>query len=412
MLSDYFKEKSGFHRLFLLLKEKYVSLGRYSGSIQLPCISEEEAQTFTDFFGKQYIAGTDITIRFKDIEKVLRNTRFQNFSWDELFSDYFGSIVKDKKTITLERQQEEEQFFQHILSQLSAGEKKWLENALQDKSIQSILLKRYRKEKLTFGRDLYFIIKLLFQINTLLPTTLAMFSSQTGNPHFLDLQTVNMTLFLKLLSYKLGVEEPKTTLEKISLLNQVGISVDRISNFVITYKLRSESKLVESFYDEQEVLNLNLGNIDKIKDLDTDEKYVFVFENPSLLSELKDLDVPMVVTSGNANLCVLKVLQKLEKSHTIIYYNGDFDPEGLLNAQRLKMIIPTLRFFCYEEEDFECTKSDEKIVESRLHKLRGIELKELELIKQKLLGCHKAGYQEKNIDRIRSYIEKMKAENQ
>lgn len=408
MLSNYFKEHKSLHRLLVLLKDKYVSLGRYSGSVKLPHISSEEAKDLTDLFGKLYVEGQDVTIRFKDIEKVASNTKFENFSWEELFTNYFGETIIDKKTQLMNNNREEEQFFDSVLTQLSEEERIFTKQILDEKNIRMILSKRYKKEKGSFFHDFYYIIKLLFQIDQMNPTTLAVFASLTGNPHFLDFKTSNMNLFLKLLAYKLDIEEPNTTIETIRLLESVGISVDTVSNFVITYKLKSDSLLVQSFYNEKEILNLNLSNMNKIQNLDTDEKIVFVFENPSLLSELKVVDIPIVITSGNANLCVFKVLELLAKSGNSIYYNGDFDPEGLLNAQKLKQIIPTIQFFCYDHTDFEVTKSQEVISEARLHKLNNVNLKELQPIKNDLLKYKRAGYQENNIDNISTYMQRFK----
>ena len=42
MLYLYFKERRGFDRLFTLLKQKYISLNRFSGTVTLKNITEIE----------------------------------------------------------------------------------------------------------------------------------------------------------------------------------------------------------------------------------------------------------------------------------------------------------------------------------------------------------------------------------
>jgi len=399
MLSTYFKEREGFKRLLTALKEKYISLGRYKGSVKLENITEDESMTFTNFFGKKFEKGQTVTIKFQDIERTLKNTPYKNFSWEELFTSYFEENILDNKTKKQRELEQEETFYENLQERLKEEEKEFLKRIREEKQLQILLTKRYKKER-DFKETLIWIITLIYKIEEEVPTTLAMFASITRNPHFLDLKTANMSLFLKLLSFKLEVEEPKTTSEKIEFLQKLGISIDTVSNYVITYKLKSSSNLVTAFLEEKEILNLNLSNLQKIKDLDTEEKIVFVFENPSLITELKYLEVPIIITSGNTNLCVIEVLKKLDKSNNTIYYNGDFDPEGLLNAQNIKKKIPSIKFFCYEKEDYQYTISEEKISTTRLKKLNGIEYKPLEDIKNQLLTYKKAAYQEKNKERI------------
>lgn len=404
MLSTYFKEKKGFERTLKLLKEKYISLGRYSGTITIKNITKEEAEDFTDFFGKKYQIGETVKISFKNIEKALTHTMYENFSWEELFKNYFKETIIDKKTKQQIKQNNYNLFYIKVKEKLTKEEKEFLDKVRKEKNIENILIKRYKKDAKKWEEELIILMKLIFKIERETPTTLAMFAALSKNPHFLDFKTNNMTLFLKFLSIYKNVEEPKTTIEKVELLESVGISIDTISNFCITYGLISKSNLVSSFYKENQILNINLSNLSVINDLDTKEKCVFVFENPSLLNEFKTLEIPIIITSGNANLTVYKVLELLEKSKNTIYYNGDFDPEGLLNAEKLKNKFPNLKLFCYEEKNFWSSISEEKISESRLNKLNSMNNVELEAIKKCLQKTKKAAYQEKNKENIKKIM--------
>ena len=148
---------------------------------------------------------------------------------------------------------------------------------------------------------------------------------------------------------------------------------------------------------------LNINNIDKVS---TDSKVVYVFENPSLLTSLMDLNVPIIITSGIPNISLYTLLKKLEETDTKIYYNGDFDPEGLLIADKLKLRFPKIELFCYNKADYDNAKSKESISDSRLKKLNNISSIELQEIKD-ILSINKiAAYQEQNINRIRKYITK------
>lgn len=118
------------------------------------------------------------------------------------------------------------------------------------------------------------------------------------------------------------------------------------------------------------VVNLNLLNIKNLDKLSTESKEVYVFENPSMLTSLMNLSVPIIITSRIPNLSLYTILQKLEESNTKIYYNGDFDPEGLLIAEKLKLRFSNIELFCYDALDYNNAKSKEKISSARLKKIR------------------------------------------
>ena len=53
-LANYLISKPGLSRLMNSLKEKYISLNRYSGSIILKSITKEESISISDLLGKTY----------------------------------------------------------------------------------------------------------------------------------------------------------------------------------------------------------------------------------------------------------------------------------------------------------------------------------------------------------------------
>ncbi len=122
-----------------------------------------------------------------------------------------------------------------------------------------------------------------------------------------------------------------------------------------------------------------------------------------MLESLKDLNYPIIITSGNPNLALFTLLNKLEANNKL-YYNGDFDSEGLLIADKLKQKYTNLELFCYTSEDYKNTKANSKINESRIKKLDNIKIKDLYLIKKLIKQNKCAEYQEKNVDRIRNFM--------
>lgn len=406
-LANYLKSKKGLTRLMNKLKEKYISLSRPSGTVVLNNLTEIESIDISNLLGKR-INKEKLKTSFKEITKKINEGKYSDFTWRELLNYYFNENIVTKEEEKFNKKQEEVEFYKKLFEE--NNNKKYIKTIkdiiINDEIISKIIKQKYHKNKITLQEELNNILLLLDNIPEY-PTSLAVYASLTGNPHYLDLNKTTSTLFLKILSKIKNIEYKEKLESKINILSEINVYTDPISNFVITYKLTGNSILNE-LAKNNEVVNLNLLNINKLSKVDTNNKIVYVFENPSLLTSLIDLNVPIVITSGIPNISLYTLLKKLEESNTKIYYNGDFDPEGLLIAEKLKQRFPNIELFCYSDIDYNNAKSKEKISNSRLKKLDNINSKELQEIKNIILENKVSAYQEQNLDRIRKYIEKSK----
>ena len=118
-------------------------------------------------------------------------------------------------------------------------------------------------------------------------------------------------------------------------------------------------------------------------------------------------NIPIIISYGNPNFAFYKVIEKLIETKNQIYYNGDFDPEGLVIAANICEKFPQIKLFCYQKEDYFNSKSKNLVSESRLKKLDNIKLPELKQIKELLKKEKSSAYQEKNIQNIENYIKKI-----
>ena len=110
-----------------------------------------------------------------------------------------------------------------------------------------------------------------------------------------------------------------------------------------------------------------------------------------------------LITSGIPNLAFYKLLENINSS-TILYYNGDYDPEGLLIADKLNNKYNNIKLFLYDAKSYFNTNPSVNISKNRLHKLELINSEELSLVKKLLLESRKAGYQENNLVNIEKFI--------
>ena len=96
-LARYLKSKKGLNRLFIKLKEKYVSLGRYSGVITLNNVTKEESIDIGNLLGYRVNEGDNIKTSYKELTKKFLETKYYDFNWEELLNSYFDQKIISKK---------------------------------------------------------------------------------------------------------------------------------------------------------------------------------------------------------------------------------------------------------------------------------------------------------------------------
>ena len=151
-----------------------------------------------------------------------------------------------------------------------------------------------------------------------------------------------------------------------------------------------------------------MSNLLKIDYLKCHDDKVFVFENPSVFSKLLKLfgnNVSLICTSGQLNLSAYMIIDKI-KDLKSIYYAGDFDPEGLIIADKIKLKYgDKVKFMLYDGVIYDKIKSSNEINEARLSMLDKIKSQELQGIKNYLKKEKKPAYQELLTDEYARYIE-------
>lgn len=236
--------------------------------------------------------------------------------------------------------------------------------------------------------------------------SLAIFSSNiTGDPHYFDLDTHNSNVLLQFISYLHNFKYENKRIRKKEIFERVNILIDEVSNIVLTYNLYG-NEMLDSFQKNFTPLTINMANLRKMDNIKTKNNKLLILENPSFLSKVIDLelDYSVIITLGNSNFVVYKLLDKIK--NTKIYFNGDFDPEGLLIANNFKKRYPDLEFIGYNKDYYMNGISDKEISNSRLKKLDLIDDKDLIIIKDLLKNNKVSSYQEANYLKILSDMKK------
>ena len=243
---------------------------------------------------------------------------------------------------------------------------------------------------------------------------MAIFSARhTKDPHFFDKDRIYGKLLINALVYKDSQGVNKNEINNIDKLNKLyyrfGLLKDEISNSTCIYKLTGEleGNRIDFLNMINEPFNISLSNIQKLDYIICKNNRVFIFENPAVFQSIiqdTDIDESIICTSGQLNLSSYMLLNKI-KNLDKIYYAGDFDPEGLQIADKLKDLYKDkVEFMLYDEKYYEKIISDKELDLKRISKLKSIKDNDLKYICDSLRKYKKAAYQELLIDEYKQYI--------
>ena len=423
---QYFKGEPGLSRLLQKLIDKYRSLGRMGGSVRLTELKEHEKEALSSFFRKDYAKQASATISFSTFEQALTQTKYAQLSTIEIFEALEGKKIQTNSQQQLLNEGEKQAFFNR-LRQDAPKLGQWL-SYIEGKG------RGTRSFHSLYEKDRYELKKLIFLVEQALNglpkngqfERLPIFSQRiTKNPHAFDLDTELGRAFLHALQFALHakgewtiIKNQLNTEEVNELLQAVHIFRDDLLNFVTVIGLKGWSnqqlnETMETAVHTQTVLNLPLREVLKLTSAAPHTgKRVFVVENSGVCSAILDrwqlpFCPPLICTHGQFKLAALMLLDLCAKEGIEICYSGDFDPEGLLMAQRMKMRHPkSVALWKYEKRDYEKSLSTKEIPLEKLAQLNRIALPELEDVKLALLTTHCAGYQEELIDELVADMER------
>lgn len=421
----YFKANIGFERFFRLLREKYRSIGRIGGIIRLTNLSNTEKEAFSGFLGKNCYKKS-ISIKPEKFEQALQDTPFSGAGLLEIMNAYFKDQITSKFDEKKEYERSKREFFEEIMK---ASEPtvaiEWLQHLLESKSgAYRIISSRYDRCKKSLRSDL---LSVMAAIDHLPPESsskerIAVFASRwAGNPHAFDQGSECGKLLIYGIAHIMGEDLPQNAEERALLLYRAGLVGDEVSNFTVCSGLLAHTDgYIHSgwlgFYENHEPLHASVWNLSQLDRVESPQKKVFVVENPTVFSELlqglRESAPPLVCTFGQVKLASLILLDMLVKEGTKIYYSGDYDPEGLQIADRLKKRYgERLILWRYSKKDYDIAVSSSNINEERLKKLQNLSNESLLALGEKIRKTACAGYQENIIEKLIEDVDKLTKNN-
>jgi len=407
----YLKANPGYHRIIKQIREKYESLGHLGGTIRLDQLSTAEREVLRSLFKKNYLQKS-ASFSVEKFISAFESTRYQGVDFEAVLSCYFGEKLSWKKAVRSQYADQKSQYFEAMINSFKESPAAlWLEDVLINKNNAYSLL------NLKYNEDPEYLRRLLTQVCMGLnqcvtepeKVRLALFASQvTKDPHAFDMNRDGGRLLLYALSAYYKINYPQNAEAQMELLYQAGLIYDEVSNYTICRGIRAfagdkSHSGWEGFADCSEPLHVSLWNIGMIDRVSCVNSRVFVFENPTVFSEiagiLEERPGSLICSAGNVKVATLLLLDKIVQGGSEIYYSGDFDPEGLIIADKLKKRYgEKLILWHFNREAYQTIQSKKIISAARLKKLDKIESPELKKLAEAIKKFGYSGYQEMMVD--------------
>ena len=414
--AEYFRQTPGFKRVMDQLLIRYQRNGHAAGIIRLDNPSEQERDALCGLFGRAFL--NDVKFKVQDFNSALQSSRFEGVDLKEVLEVYFQTTIHTNRELKDKKEQQLEQILASAYKVARSNTcKSWLA-AIKAKHKDRgylLLIKEMSKDLQSATTS---ICKAVWAMDELENRSrgvlrLAVFSAQaTTDPHALDSGTLCGQLFLHLLSMKLNRPYPAGAEERDEVYFESGILCDSISSNVTQVGLVLQEQQIEhpafmEFRQRKECCTLSLTNLNNISSAASPSGKAYLIENQMLFSQLcdqaKDFHSPLICTSGQLQVAVLRLLDMLVASGTTLYYAGDFDGGGISIAARLLARYPAnLQLWHMTTDDYELCKSDVSISENSRNLLKSADDTILEPIANLVQETGYAGYQELLLDRLLS----------
>ena len=413
---EYFRQSSIWLRIFKGFKNKYVSYGRFAGTVVVNNLKTDDIDELEGFFEQNFHGKKSVTISADKFEKALKRSRYGDISPESILNTYFGetllrkseiNVIREKKIAEIEQEYSKEfkgtpaELVQHILASVVKKDGDVIQGNDVNKMFLSI-------EK--WKEDLWLCARLYNNLpyREISKKYLAVYAAcMTGNPHAFDHGTAEGKLLYKVIETDLeqrGIKVQASELfpayKKQKSYMLAGIMIDDISNYAMLYNVHAFKtngnlhKGIEGFFEEKGIMQLPLNIISELDRIECINNEIYIVENPSVFAAMCG-EKSCMCMNGQPRLASLIILELLARAGTHVFYSGDLDPEGLLIAQKLAQFYPgTFEYYHMTPEDYcECI-SNEVISQRRLKMLDKITDERIIPVSVEIFKHKRAGYQE------------------
>lgn len=405
LCSDYLKGKNGAHRILLGMKTKFKSLGVVGGNYVLKSPTVDEIIFLKDVLRKDYSGQKSVSISLKRFQEAFIGTRFEGIDLKVVLSNYFGEDLISNKEIDAVFRDDYIRFIEKVSDELVSDMRKWLNSIVLSFNSQDGMWIRacYKDDKVNLKKNLVFlsnVIKICKDSQKGISRPAVAFKA-TADSHMLDSNTMLYKMLLYYMAFLFEVDYPSDSeevgvlLERLNIIDDIGYRTV-MSYGIVGYDKSGMETGWKSFFDRGEPLTLNYQNLLNVCSVKASDNKVYCFENPSVFSAyiISNPSCSAICTAGQINRVEYMLLDKIYECGVKIIYSGDFDPEGLLIAEKLYKRYYGVVFEGYTEENYLKSLSDNVISDRRLKQLEKVSSPDLAVIARCIQRYKKAGYQE------------------
>lgn len=425
----YFKTKPVMIQCLRVIKQKYASFGELTGTIPKTKLTKVDGKPLLTYLGlAEWEFDKRKSISIKAFIAAYEDSRFEEIPFHEIVEGVLGEPLISNK----ELKAQEDMHHQVFLDTIHAIDNHFMNYFIEER--KSPYFAWFLQNESACLASFQIVSQALKQLPENY-TKLPVFAHQlTGNPHAFDsdTRTGQLLQFVLLQMLKANkdsvdgevfladeVEQEESLLSLIEQENdmyaQFYLIKDDIMNFVAVNGLRAFNHerslpIWEAACDSRQTWNVPVRQLlDVERVAPARYKKVFLIENSGVFSILLDVfpDLPMICTNGQFRYAVWLLLERLETTAEI-YYSGDFDPEGLLIADRLMTRYPNqVKLLKMDVEAYQKSAPIKPISEQRLKQLKKLKNKELKPLGEAILQQEVAGYQEGILEYLIKDIEEI-----
>ena len=416
--AKYFRSILSWNRMMIEMRKKYKSYGRAGGFVILNDATPPECEAAQKFFGT-FFKTPHIKFSLKQFDDTLQETAFKGVELQSLLEEYFGTTLISNKESKLNQERKKQDFLLEFVKAYSLKElQDWIEAIRVHKGYGYQLvvteLENSNSNISSVFKNVCNAVMLLCS-NKGRTHPLAVFSAQiTADPHYFDKEKLAGRLLLHALSFMQEKPFPKSTEDVLEVYYQSGIMPDNISSFTAQIGLQLMQNGIEHpaykyFREHGEECLLAISNLNQIDGADCRTKKVYIVENQMVFSHLcnvaREQKASLICTSGHLKTASYLLLDLLFKSGCDMYYSGDFDPEGILIADKLlRRYEGRLHLWRFSLEEYNSISFSNEIDKTRLAKLKQIEHKTLLRLVEEIKKVGRSAYQELLLDKLENDI--------
>ena len=350
----YFGQSPVWKKVLRGFREKYSSYGRFGGKVVLKNLKSQDIEELEGFFGKSFHGQKSVTVSAEKFRQALEVSRYKNMTPEWLLENFFEEPLLGKQEQKLLRQQEKERIWENFRKSYEGMPIETVEESLKNivKDSENRELTEWER-LLRLGAEMYNHLPYRQSEKLYLAVFAAML---TGNPHAFDNGTADGNFLYQIIqmdmesrSIKIEASEIFPAYKRQKSYLMAGIMLDDISNYAMLYQVQAVKKDgsihqgMAGFAREQHIVQVPLAVISEWELLRCSQDEIYIVENPSVFAVLcgkekeKNTRRAYMCMNGQPRLSSLLVLDLLAAAGICVYYAGDFDPEGLLIAQKLKL---------------------------------------------------------------------------